>query len=162
MRRTSRSYVRPSAATPSGALELSIIDRVVGLNHLVRSLHVFAAAAAPVAGRQDDDAWTTSPSPARALREALGKALVDYYPLAGRFVEEDGEVRVACTAEGAWFVEAAAAFSLDDAGRLDQYPYVIPEDDLLPDAAPDVVPLNLPLAMQVQIYILTTMVQGCQ
>ena len=149
VRRTSRSYVRPSAATPSGALELSIIDRVVGLNHLVRSLHVFAAAAAPVAGRQDDDAWTTSPSPARALREALGKALVDYYPFAGRFV---AGARVECTGEGVWFVEAAAAFSLDDAGRLDQYPYVIPEDDLLPDAAPDVEPLDLPLAMQVQIY----------
>ena len=165
VRRTSRSYVRPSAATPSGALELSIIDRVVGLNHLVRSLHVFAAAAAPVAGRQDDDARTTSPSPARALREALGKALVDYYPFAGRLVDGaggPGVSRVECTSEGAWFVEATAAFSLDDAGRLDQYPYVIPEDDLLPDAAPDVVPLNLPLAMQVQIYILTTMVQGCQ
>ena len=151
VRRTSRSYVRPSAATPSGALELSIIDRVVGLNHLVRSLHVFAA---PVAGSQDH-----ARSPARAVRDALGKALVDYYPFAGRFV---AGARVECTGEGVWFVEAAAAFSLDDAGRLDQYPLAIPEDDLLPDAAPDVEPLDLPLAMQVQIYILTTMVQGCQ
>ena len=151
VQRTSRSYVRPSAATPSGALELSVIDRVVGLHHLVRSLHVFAA---PVAGSQDH-----ARSPARAVRDALGKALVDYYPFAGRFV---AGARVECTGEGVWFVEAAAAFSLDDAGRLDQYPYVIPEDDLLPDAAPDVEPLDLPLAMQVQIYILTTMVQGCQ
>jgi len=157
VQRTSRSYVRPSAATPSGALELSVIDRVVGLHHLVRSLHVFAA---PVAGSQDH-----ARSPARAVRDALGKALVDYYPFAGRLVDGaggPGVSRVECTGEGAWFVEAAAAFSLDDAGRLDQYPYVIPEDDLLPDAAPDVEPLDLPLAMQVQIYILTTMVQGCQ
>ena len=151
VRRTSRSYVRPSAATPSGALELSVIDRVVGLHHLVRSLHVFAA---PVAGSQDH-----ARSPARAVRDALGKALVDYYPFAGRFV---AGARVECTGEGVWFVEAAAACSLDDAGRLDQYPLAIPEDDLLPDAAPDVEPLDLPLAMQVQIYILTTMVQGCQ
>ncbi|OEL32002.1 10-deacetylbaccatin III 10-O-acetyltransferase [Dichanthelium oligosanthes] len=140
VRRTSRSYVRPSAATPSGTLELSIIDRVVGLRHLVRSLHVFA----PVAGRQG--------SPARVIREALGKALVDYYPLAGRFVDGPGgpaSARVECTGEGAWFVEAAAGCSLDDVGRLDQYPFVIPEDDLLPDAAPGVEPLDLPLMMQV-------------
>ena len=157
MRRTSRSYVRPSAATPSGALELSIIDRVVGLNHLVRSLHVFAAAAAPVAGRQDDDARTTSPSPARALREALGKALVDYYPLAGRFVEEDGEVRVACTAGGAWFVEAAAACTLEEVKHLD-HPMVIPKEDLLPEPAPDVNPLDMPLMMQVRTTDIRTSV----
>jgi len=141
VQRTSRSYVRPSAATPSGALELSVIDRVVGLHHLVRSLHVFAA---PVAGSQDH-----ARSPARAVRDALGKALVDYYPFAGRFV---AGARVECTGEGVWFVEAAAACSLDDAGRLDQHPMAIPEDDLLPDATPDVEPLDLPLAMQVQIY----------
>ena len=152
VQRTSRSYVRPSAATPSGALELSIIDRVVGLNHLVRSLHVFAAAAAPVAGRQDDDARTTSPSPARALREALGKALVDYYPFAGRLVDGaggPGVSRVECTGEGAWFVEAVAGCSLEDVGRLEKYPFAIPEGDLLPDEAPGVQPLDLPLMMQV-------------
>ena len=41
VRRTSRSYVRPAAATPAGSLELSAIDRVVGLRHMVPSLNVY-------------------------------------------------------------------------------------------------------------------------
>ncbi|KAF8661854.1 hypothetical protein HU200_056813 [Digitaria exilis] len=147
VRRTSRSYVRPSAATPSGTLELSIIDRVVGLGHLVRSLHVFA-------GGEPRQGKSSSSSPARVIREALGKALVDYYPLAGRIVdgaEGRASAHVECTGEGAWFVEAAAGFSLDDVGRLDLYPFAIPEDDLLPDAAPGVEPLDLPLMMQLSL-----------
>ncbi|RWW23833.1 hypothetical protein GW17_00011903, partial [Ensete ventricosum] len=88
--RTSRSFIAPCEATPRGSLGLSVIDRVPGLRHMVRSLHVFRH------GRE----------PARVIREALSKALVKYYPFAGRFVDDPdggGEVRVACTGEGAWF-----------------------------------------------------------
>lgn len=135
--RTSRSLVAPSSATPQETLRLSVIDRVAGLRHLVRSLHVFAGAG------------EKATAPAKALREALGKALVDYYPFAGRFVEaEDGEVRVACTGEGAWFVEAAAACSLEEVRHLD-HPMLIPKEELLPEPAPDVNPLDMPLMMQV-------------
>jgi len=90
--------------------------------------------------------------PAKSLREALGKALVDYYPFAGRFVEEDGEVRVACTGEGAWFVEAAAACSLEEVRHLD-HPMLIPKEELLPEPAPGVNPLDMPLMMQVGVYV---------
>ncbi|RLN23277.1 10-deacetylbaccatin III 10-O-acetyltransferase-like [Panicum miliaceum] len=140
VRRTSRSYVRPSATTPSGALGLSIIDRVVGLRHRVRSLHVFAAPApGPGAGRQD------AGSPARAVREALGlgKALVDYYPFAGRFVDGAGgpaSARVECAA---WTTPAASTSTRSPSRRTTCC--------RLPDAAPDVEPLDLPLSMQVQV-----------
>uniref|UniRef100_A0ACD5ZMQ2 Uncharacterized protein n=1 Tax=Avena sativa TaxID=4498 RepID=A0ACD5ZMQ2_AVESA len=96
--RSSRSLVPPSSPTVPAAetlLPLSALDRVPGLRHLVLSLHAF-------------DGADGKGSPASVLREALGKALVDYYPFAGRFVAEEdtaGEVRVACTGEGAWFVE---------------------------------------------------------
>ena len=151
VRRTSRSYVRPAAATPEGSLELSAIDRVVGLRHMVPSLHVYpprgrGAAAAGEGKRLQQQ------SPATVVREALGKALVDYYPLAGRLVDgPDGpaSARVECTGEGAWFVEAVAGCSLEDVGRLEKYPFAIPEGDLLPDEAPGVQPLDLPLMMQV-------------
>ncbi|TKW12345.1 hypothetical protein SEVIR_5G030200v4 [Setaria viridis] len=159
VRRTSQSYVRPVAATPPGALELSIIDRVVGLRHLVRSLHVFDAQGG-AGGRQGRP---SSPSPARVVREALGKALVDYYPFAGRLVDGAGgpvSARVECTGEGVWFVEAAADCSLEEAGRLDQYPFVIPEDDLLPNAAPGVEPLDLPLMVQVTEFTCGSFVVG--
>jgi len=79
VRRTSRSYVRPAAATPSGSLELSAVDRVVGLRHMVRSLHVFAARrpqlGGTLGGTEEEQPLS---SPARVVRGALGKALVDY------------------------------------------------------------------------------------
>ncbi|CAO2207944.1 unnamed protein product [Urochloa humidicola] len=150
VRRTSRSYVRPSAAdTPSGTLELSIIDRDVGLRHMVRSLHVFRRPE-----QRAEHEQRRSLSPARVIREALGKALVDYYPFAGRLVDGAGgpaTARVECTGEGAWFVEAFANCTLDDAACLDRHPLAIPADDLLPDAPPGggVDPLDIPLMMQV-------------
>ncbi|CAL4964045.1 unnamed protein product [Urochloa decumbens] len=151
VRRTSRSYVRPSAATPSGTLELSIIDRDVGLRHLVRSLHVFRPRPHHAGGEEEHEHQR---SPARVIREALGKALVDYYPFAGRLADGAGgpaTARVECTGEGAWFVEAVAACTLDDVACLDRHPLAIPAEDLLPDAAPGggVNPLDIPLMMQV-------------
>ncbi|XP_062179807.1 acyl transferase 4-like [Phragmites australis] len=138
--RTSRSLVGPSSETPRETLRLSVIDRVAGLRHLVRSLHVFDGAAARAAEGVEP--------PAKTLREALGKALVDYHPFAGRFVEEEGEARVACTGEGAWFVEAVAACTLEEVKHLD-HPMLIPKEELLPEPAPDVNPLDMPLMMQV-------------
>ncbi|KAL6850410.1 hypothetical protein ACP4OV_021037 [Aristida adscensionis] len=149
VRRVSRSYVRPTAATPSGSLELSTIDRVVGMRHLVRSLHVFAAP--PAADEEVGEPRPRAP-PRVLIREALGKALVDYYPFAGRLVDEpQGPVsaRVECTGEGAWFVDAVAGCTLQDAGLLDKHPFAVAEADLLPDAAPGVEPLDFPLMMQV-------------
>ncbi|RLN22838.1 hypothetical protein C2845_PM07G07350 [Panicum miliaceum] len=147
VRRMSRSYVRPAAATPAGSLELSAIDRVVGLRHMVPSLHVYPPRGGAGEGQLQQQ------SPATVVREALGKALVDYYPLAGRLVDgpDDGpaSARVECTGEGAWFVEAVAGCSLEDVARLENYPFAIPEGDLLPDEAPGVEPLDLPLMMQV-------------
>ncbi|CAL9082709.1 unnamed protein product [Musa acuminata var. zebrina] len=133
--RTSRSFIAPCEATPRGSLGLSVIDRVPALRHMVRSLHVFRH------GRE----------PARVIGEALSKALVKYYPFAGRFVEDPdggGEVRVACTGEGAWFVEAKTDCSLEDVKYLD-LPLMIPEDALLPKPSPELNPLDLPLMMQV-------------
>jgi hypothetical protein len=135
VKRMNRSLVPPASPTLNETLRLSVIDRVAGLRNLVRSLHVFTAAA----GHE-----RTSP-PAKTLHEALGKALVDYYPLAGRFVEmEGGETWVACTAEGAWFVEAAAACTLEEVKHLD-HPMLIPKEDLLSESAPGVPPLDIPL-----------------
>ncbi|XP_008798875.1 acyl transferase 4-like [Phoenix dactylifera] len=131
--RTAQSLVSPWEPTPSDTLSLSIIDRVPGLRHLVRSLHVFKH------GQE----------PAKVIKEALSKALVPYYPFAGRFVDsEHGDVRIACTGEGAWFVEATANCSLEDVRYLD-HPLMIPQDELLPKPGPELDPLDLPLMMQV-------------
>ncbi|XP_009416530.2 acyl transferase 4 [Musa acuminata AAA Group] len=133
--RTSRSFVAPCEATPRGSLGLSVIDRMPVLRFTMRMLHVFRH------GRE----------PARVIREALSKALVKYYPFAGRFVDDpdgSGEVRVACTGEGAWFVEAKMDCSLEDVKYLES-PLMIPEDALLPKPSPEMNTLDLPLMMQV-------------
>jgi hypothetical protein len=146
--RTGSSMVVPSSPTPRETLPLSALDRVPGLRHLVLSLHVFDGAATAKDGVVDD-VVDRKGEPARLVREALGKALVDYYPFAGRFAEEGGEVTVACTGEGAWFVEATAACTLEEVKHLD-HPMAIPKEELLPEPAPGVSPLDMPLMMQVR------------
>ncbi|XP_010910212.1 acyl transferase 4 [Elaeis guineensis] len=131
--RTGQSLVGPSKPTPSEMLYLSIIDRVPGLRHMVRSLHVFKH------GQE----------PAKVIREALSMALVKYYPFAGRFIDSvHGDVRMACTGEGVWFVEATANCSLEDVKFLD-HPLMISQDELLPNPSPEINPLDLPMMMQV-------------
>jgi hypothetical protein len=136
--RTGSSMVAPSSPTPTETLPLSALDRVPGLRHLVLSLHVFDGSTTLKDGVVDDVVDRRG-EPARVVREALGKALVDYYPFAGRFAEEGGEAVVACTSEGAWFVEATAACTLEEVKHLD-HPMAIPKEELLPEPAPGVSP----------------------
>ncbi|KAJ6416143.1 hypothetical protein OIU84_004862 [Salix udensis] len=61
--------------------------------------------------------------PAVAIKEALGKALVFYYPLAGRVIEGPrGKLLVDCTGEGILFVEADADVTVDQLGDSIQPP----------------------------------------
>ncbi|ONK63047.1 uncharacterized protein A4U43_C07F10860 [Asparagus officinalis] len=129
----SQSFVKPSDPTPAETLNLSAIDRVPGLRHMVRSLHVFKH----------------GQNPCEVIREALAKALVHYYPFAGRFVElEGGEVAIDCNGEGAWFVEAKASCSLEDVKYMD-YPLVMSKEELLPQASPEFDPLDVPVMLKV-------------
>ena len=49
------------------------------------------------------------------LKEAMAKALVAFYPLAGRLgVDDDGRAEITCNCEGALFVVARADFTVDD------------------------------------------------
>ncbi|KAG9444237.1 hypothetical protein H6P81_015577 [Aristolochia fimbriata] len=53
----------------------------------------------------------------RVLKEALGKALVPFYPLAGRLGrDENGRIDIDCNGEGALFVEAETDSYVDDMG----------------------------------------------
>ncbi|KAK8946769.1 3'-N-debenzoyl-2'-deoxytaxol N-benzoyltransferase [Platanthera zijinensis] len=137
--RKASGLVSPAEVTPAETLSLSIVDRVKGLRHLVRSLHVFKMLEARSGARA-----------AEIIREAVSKALVPYYPFAGRFIEDsmDGELKVRCNGEGAWFVEASADCSLADVLFLD-YPLMIPQDELLPFTSPEIDPINLPFMIQV-------------
>lgn len=144
-----QSFVVPSEPAPTETtLELSAIDRVPGLRHTVRSLHVFR----PKDTVHRDAAATARP--AEVIRAALSRALVDYRPFAGRFVGSlfAGEACVACTDEGAWFVEAVADCSLDDVNGLD-YPLMVCEEELLPAPEEGVDPTSIPVMMQVRTLL---------
>ncbi|KAL6841135.1 hypothetical protein ACP4OV_029104 [Aristida adscensionis] len=58
--------------------------------------------------------------PAETVRRALSRALVHYFPIAGRaVVGADGELRIACTCDGVAFVAATASCSLEDVKLFD-------------------------------------------
>lgn len=131
--RAARGVVQPSGETPSGMFELSFIDRLPVLRCNARTLHVF---------RHGHEA-------AKVIREALSKALVPYYPLAGRLKESSqGELQIACTGEGVWFVEASADCSLDAVNYFDDV-LTVPHDELLPDHPPEIDGIDPLVLMQV-------------
>jgi hypothetical protein len=141
--RKSQSFVVPAAAPSGEMLELSAIDRVPGLRHTVRSLHVFRNGS-----RRVDSSATARP--AEVIRAALSRALVEYPAFAGRFIGSlaAGEACVACTGDGGWFIDAAADCSLEDVNGLD-YPLMICEEELLPAPEEGVDPASIPVMMQV-------------
>ncbi|MBA0686048.1 hypothetical protein Goari_013671 [Gossypium aridum] len=120
--RSRRSLVTPSQQTPSGKLDLSFIDKVPVLRCYTRTLHVYKH----------------GPEASKVIREALSKALVPYYPLAGLLKESDNnQLQVECSGEGAWFVEASADSSLHAFNYFDDANFDIPYDELLPDQVPN-------------------------
>nr|GLL44401.1 methanol O-anthraniloyltransferase-like [Ipomoea trifida] len=61
--------------------------------------------------------------PAMAIKEGLAKALVFYYPLAGRIFEgENGKLIVNCNGKGVLFVEAKANVKLEQLGHKSMQP----------------------------------------
>lgn len=113
--------VAPAEPTPAGNLPLSFMDKTPGSMGLVDSIHVFRH------GRE----------PSKIIREALAKALVLYYPMAGRFVISDkDELEVSCTGDGIWFIKASANCSLEDVNHL-QLPLMMPKEYILPYPTPD-------------------------
>uniref|UniRef100_A0A0E0MD65 Uncharacterized protein n=1 Tax=Oryza punctata TaxID=4537 RepID=A0A0E0MD65_ORYPU len=101
-------FVVPSEKTPEKVLWLSPLDIVLanrgGLTPLVHFYRRDDAAAA--AGGFFD---------VGRLKEALAKALVAFYPFAGRFrVGGDGRPEIDCNAEGVFFVVARSELAVDD------------------------------------------------
>ncbi|XP_076890199.1 acyl transferase 4-like [Bidens hawaiensis] len=119
--KTDGKLVAPSGPTPSIILDLSRIDQLPIIRLNARTLHVFE----PIGPH--GTAWST-------IREALSKALVPYYPLAGR-LSSDGST-IDCTGDGVWFVEASAACSLHSVGYLKDVT-LTPLDELLPSHPPE-------------------------
>jgi len=136
--RISEGPVKPATATPEETLPLAWVDRYPTHRGLVESMHIFRSGADAAPGM---------------IREALGKALAFFYPLAGRIVEgaEPGCPAIRCTADGVYFAEAEADCSLEDVRFLER-PLLLPKEDLVPYPGDDrwgVEPHNTIMMMQV-------------
>lgn len=98
------TLVRPAAATPAATLWNSNIDLVVPNFH-TPSVYFYR----PTGAADFFDA--------AVLKEALGRALVPFYPMSGRLKrDEDGRIEIDCNAEGVLFVEAESDGTVDDYG----------------------------------------------
>ncbi|XP_051183527.1 putrescine hydroxycinnamoyltransferase 1 [Lolium perenne] len=97
------TLVAPSEQTPRHGLWLSNFDVTAARTHT--ALVYYYPAPAPTTGFFSPD----------RLRAALAKALVPFYPLAGRLGrDEDGRLQVDCHGEGALFVVATADCAGED------------------------------------------------
>ncbi|KAK4379802.1 hypothetical protein RND71_001664 [Anisodus tanguticus] len=126
-RRGGGNFITPSGQTPSGMLDLSVIDSLAVLRCNARTLHVFKGGDFTV------------------IRDAFSKALVPYYPLAGRLklsTYNNQLLQIDCSAQGIWYVEASADCTLldvnnfDEASALDDSTF----DKLLPQLHPSTPP----------------------
>ncbi|KAL2242770.1 UNVERIFIED_CONTAM: Shikimate O-hydroxycinnamoyltransferase [Sesamum indicum] len=98
------ALVRPAAVTPCVTIWNSNVDLVVSDIH-TPSVYFYG----PTGAANFFD-------PA-VLKAALGRALVPFYPMAGRLKrDKDGRVEIDCNAEGVLFVEAESDAVVDDFG----------------------------------------------
>ncbi|XP_040384173.1 benzyl alcohol O-benzoyltransferase [Oryza brachyantha] len=113
VRRKPAELVAPARPTPRELKKLSDIDDQDGLRFHIPVIQFYRRSAA-MGGRD----------PAVVVRAAVARALVHYYPFAGRLRELEGrKLAVECTGEGVLFVEADADVRLDHFGDALQPPF---------------------------------------
>ncbi|XP_066387685.1 hydroxycinnamoyltransferase 4-like [Miscanthus floridulus] len=99
-----QSFVAPSTPTPRNGLWVSSLDLAKARGGHTPLVYFFRRS------NDDDDFLDLS-----RLKESMAKALVAFYPLAGRAgVDGDGRIQIDCNSEGALFVVARSKLSIDD------------------------------------------------
>ncbi|KAL5700619.1 spermidine dicoumaroyl transferase [Ranunculus cassubicifolius] len=143
--RRTGTVVHPSEPTPCATLNLSEVDRLPNLRINIQTLHVFKH------GHKDVP---------KIIRDALSKALVPYYPLAGRLTESpSGELQIACSGDGVWFVEAITDRTLDSFNYFNNVSD-IPHDHLLPTPPPESLGIDPLVQIQVTHFVCEGFVMG--
>ncbi|KAG9156864.1 hypothetical protein Leryth_025882 [Lithospermum erythrorhizon] len=120
VKRKQPELVRPSKPTPQECKLLSDIDDQEGLRFLIPVIQFYKNDPSSIRGGQD---------PVKVIRDAIAKALVFYYPFAGRLREGPGrKLMVDCTGEGVLFIEAEADVTLEQFGDELQPPFPLLEE----------------------------------
>ncbi|XP_019182351.1 PREDICTED: methanol O-anthraniloyltransferase-like [Ipomoea nil] len=113
VKRSKPQLIVPSTSTPHEQKPLSDIDDQCTVRVHIPVLMFYRNS---VERRGEED-------PAMAIKEGLAKALVFYYPLAGRIFEgENGKLIVNCNGKGVLFVEAKANVKFEQLGHKSMQP----------------------------------------
>lgn len=142
VRHSPPELVVPAEKTPNELKRLSDIDDQEGLRFQL-----------PFTMFYSNNPLMLQKDPVKVVREALAKALVYYYPFAGRLREgHNRKLTVDCTGEGILFVEAEADITLEQLADTIQppCPYI---DQLLHDVPGSNAILGCPLLL-IQVYIM--------
>ena len=120
--RSEPQLITPAKPTPRETKMLSDIDDQEGFRFQVPFIIVYKNN--PSMSKREDPVQVV-------IREALGRALVHYYPLAGRLREgHNRKLMVDCNGEGVLFVEATAGVTLEEIGDAIQPPCPLLEEFL--------------------------------
>jgi hypothetical protein len=151
VRRRPAVLVAPASPTPRELKRLSDFDDQDSLRLQIPVIHFYERMESMAMGGKDDK------DTAVVIRDAVARALVPYYPFAGRLREHDGgKLAVDCTAEGVLFVEADADVRLEQFGDslLPPFPCV---EELIFDVPGSSAILDTPLLLiQVQLAFLSS------
>ncbi|KAG6413263.1 hypothetical protein SASPL_125971 [Salvia splendens] len=102
---TDSTMVRPASETPGGSVWLSNLDLLSPANYHTLSVHFY-----PHDGSGDF-------FDAAALKEALARALVVFYPYAGRLkLNDSNRLEIDCNGKGVLLVEAESDGTLEELG----------------------------------------------
>ena len=105
--------IAPAKPTPYEIKNLSDIDDQKGFRFQIPSVLIYRN----VVGMEGRD-------PIKIIRDAIAKALIYYYPFAGRLREgRNHKLMVECTGEGVMFIEANAHVRLDEFGDVLKPPF---------------------------------------
>lgn len=135
--------VAPAKPTPNVFKQLSDLDDGESLRFQIPIIQIYK-----------NDPSMKGRDPVKVIKVAVAKALVWYYPLAGRLREGPGKkLFVECTGEGVIFIEAEADVTLNQFGDSLQPPFPCFEE-LLFDVPGSSAVLHCPLLLiQVSVYI---------
>nr|BAJ95478.1 predicted protein [Hordeum vulgare subsp. vulgare] len=127
--------VTPSNETPREGLWLSALDLVLANRGHTPLVHVYSAS---------DVAAANGFFNVAKLKKSMAKALVPFYPLAGRLgADRDGRNEIDCNGEGALFVVARSGRTVED------FSGPTPSSELTKLVCPCVQPSSIMLAAQV-------------
>ncbi|CAL1358718.1 unnamed protein product [Linum trigynum] len=105
------SIVRPAKCTPRHRLWLSNLDIVHPKTHL-KTIYIY---------KEADSQHSTSSDffDAKMMKDALSKALVPFYPMAGRLGRDNnGRLELDCNGEGVLFQEADVETTINELGEF--------------------------------------------